>query len=72
MTGARLHFGKRGTFVSLDVRAQARPRYSSRHGLEIVFEGVGICEQRRGLKVVDVHRVQREESGKKLKGQAPL
>src|SRR5208282_2917350 len=25
------------------------------HGLEIMFEGVGICEQCRGLNVVDVH-----------------
>jgi len=54
MAGACLHFGKSRTFVCLDVRAQSRPRDSGRHGLEIMFEGVGICEQRRGLNVVDV------------------
>jgi hypothetical protein len=41
--------------VGLDVRAQPRPRDGGRHGLEIMFEGVGICEQCRSLKVIDVH-----------------
>ena len=52
MPRGALASGDRGALVRFHMRAQTLARQGQRHGIDIRIQGLGIEEQRGGLKIV--------------------